>query len=189
MRLTTTKLKRNKAVTVSLLAVLTAIPTALGYVLGPMTHFINLSFKLIGIPFSFKFGFVSIVLVTILARAYLGRGAAIVEGLLLGITAIFFHTSEPPTIRVPKDTLLGIGVDVALLKSENIGMKSSIVASFLGGILSYIPYLVFSPSPLLFFTLLLVATSGYLISCVIGGFLASIILKFFPPQYMQKSAS
>lgn len=186
MKLTTTKLKRNKAVTVSLLAVLTAIPTALGYVLGPMTHFINLSFKLIGVPFSLKLGFASIVLVTILARAYLGRGAAVVEGLLLGITAIFFHTSEPPIIRVPKDTLLGIGVDVALLKSENIGMKSAIVASFLGGILSYIPYLMFAPSVLLFFTLLLVTTSGYLISCVIGGFLASLILKLFPPRYMQK---
>ena len=186
MKLDTTRLKRNKAVTVSLLAVLTAIPTALGYVLGPITHFVNLSFKLIGIPFSLRFGFTSIVLVTILARAYLGRGAAIVEGLLLGITAIFFHTSEPPTIRVPKDTLLGIGVDLTLLKSENIGLKSAIVASFLGGILSYIPYLLFDPSALLFFTLLLVATSGYLISCAIGGFLASLILKFLPPQYMQK---
>jgi len=185
----TTKLKRNIAVTVSMLAVLTAIPTALGYVLGPMTHFVNLTFKLIGIPFSLKLGFASLVLVTILARAYLGRGAAVVEGLLLGITAIFFHTSEPPVIRLPKDTLLGIGVDVALLKSENIGVKGALVASFLGGLLSYIPYLVFAPSALLFFTLLLVATSGYLISCVIGGFLASLILKFFPPQYIRKSSS
>jgi len=173
----------------SMLAVLTAIPTALGYVLGPMTHFVNLSFKLVGIPFSIKLGFASLVLVTILARAYLGRGAAVLEGLLLGITAVFFHTSEPPTVRIPRDALLGIGVDIVLLKSEKIGIKGAIVASLLGGILSYIPYLVFAHLTLLFFTLLLIATSGYLVSCVIGGFLSSLILKCFPPKYAQKSSS
>lgn len=170
----------------SLLAVLTAIPTALGYVLGPLTHFVNLSFKLMGIPFSLKLGLASLVLVTVLARAYIGRGAATIEGLLLGVTAVFFHVSEPPTIRIPKDTLLGIGIDVALLKSENVNLRNAIAASLLGGALSYIPYLIFAPSALLFLALLLIVTSGYFISCMLGGYLAGLVLRYVPPRRVWK---
>lgn len=178
--------KNSKTRKVALLAVLTAIPTALGYVLGPITHSVNLIFKVLGIPFGLKLGFTSLVLVTILARAYLGRGAATIEGLLLGLTAIIFHTSEPPTIRIPKDLLLGIGVDLALLKSGKVDVISSVFASLIGGALSYIPYLLLLPlesyTTIIFLTILLLAISGYLISCALGGFLAGMVMKRLPQQ-------
>jgi hypothetical protein len=176
--------KSSKTKKVALLAVLTAIPTATGYILGPLSSFINLSFKLMGIPFGVKLGFASLVLVTILARSYLGRGAATTEGLLLGITAIFFHVSEPPTIRIPKDLLLGVGVDIALFKSSEVDIKSSIFASIIGGALSYVPYLLILPvesyTTVLLLTIVLVAMSGYLISCAMGGFVAGLVLKNLP---------
>jgi len=171
----------RKSFKVALHAILTAVPTVLGYVLGPLTHTINLLLSFTGLPIGVRLGFMSLVIVVILARAILGRGAALVQGVLLAITGVIFHHGESPLVRIPKDFLLGLGVEIALLRLSRpkINVKQALVASILGGILSYIPYLMFIPSSV--FHLALVASillmPSFLTSCIIGGIIAMEILK------------
>ena len=184
---------------IAFFAILTAIPTGLGYVLGPLTHSVNYLFSVIslpglgpGLPGTLHLGFTPLVTVTILARAYLGRGSAIMEGVLLAITGLFFHPGEPAIIRGPKDVLLGVGVELTLLKKGevDVGIADAIVASFVGGLMSYLPYLTLAiPLSLyllgVFYVSLLILMSGYLVSCLIGGYIAGHVLKVLPPSRLK----
>jgi len=171
----------NKSFRVALHAILTAIPTVLGYVLGPLTHTVNLFLSFTGLPIGVRLGFMSLVMVVILARAVLGRGAALLQGTLLAITGALFHHGESPLIRVPKDFLLGLGVEVALFRvnEPKISVRQALIASIFGGILSYIPYLMFIPSNMLHLALItsILLMPSFLLSCIIGGIIASEILK------------
>ena len=195
--------KPRRSFRIALFAFLTAIPTALGYVLGPITHSINYLFSVLslpglgpGLPGTLHLGFTPLVAVTVLARAYLGRGAALVEGVLLAITGIIFHPSEPAIIRGPKDVLLGVGVELVLLRKREgdaFSTSEAVVASFVGGLLSYLPYLTLAiPLSLytlgLFYVSLLILMSGYLVSCLIGGYIAGQVLKVLPPEMAWRGA-
>ncbi len=172
----------KKSLKVSLLAILTALPTALGYVLGPLTHTADLIFTIFGIPFKLHLGFMPLVISVILARAYIGRSGALIEGILLGVTSIFFHSkSEPPIIRVPKDILLGLGVELAMLRYKKIDIWLTIFSALIGGFFSYIPYLFFTPlgfhSLIIYYISIIILMFSYLISCILAGYLAGIILE------------
>lgn len=185
---------KRRSIEIALLSIFAIIPTVLGYILGPLTHQVNRLFAIItipglstpGIPGTLHLGFSPLVTVTILARSYLGRGGALKESVLLAITGVIFHPGEPAIIRVLKDILLGLGVEITYLfsKSKNVATGEVLVASFVGGLLSYLPYLLFTPFSLyllpIFYVSLLILMNGYLISCLIGGVFASIILKRAP---------
>ena len=185
----------------ALLAVLTAIPTGLGYVLGPIAHSADRLLSMIVIPglgplpWKIHLGFMPLVVVTILARVLLGRGAAILEGILLAITGIIFHPSKPAVITGPRDVLLGVGVELVLLKEGEgraIGTAEAVVAGFFGGLLSYLPFLAFAPLPgpyalqsaALFYISILVMMSSYLVDCLIGGFIAGQVVKALPSTWL-----
>jgi len=185
----------------ALLAVLTAIPTGLGYVLGPITHSADRILSLVVIPglgplpWKLHLGFMPLVIATILARVLLGRGAAVLEGVLLAITGIIFHPGKPAVITGPRDVLLGVGVELVLLREREgkaIGTAEAVVASFLGGLMSYIPFLAFTPLPgpyalqsaALIYISVLVLMSSYLISCLIGGYIAGQVVKALPSTWL-----
>jgi len=171
----------NKSFKVALHALLTAIPTVFGYVLGPLTHTINIFLSFTGLPIGVRLGFMSLVMVVILARAILGRGAALVQGFLLAVTGAIFHYGESPLIRIPKDFLLGVGVEVALLRVDGtkVNVKQIIMASIIGGVFSYIPYIMFVPLSTfhlaLFASILLMPS--FLLSCILGGLITIGVLR------------
>ena len=185
----------------ALLAVLTAIPTGLGYVLGPITHSADRLLSMIvvpglgPIPWKLHLGFMPLVVVTILARVLLGRGAAVLEGVLLAITGIIFHPSKPAVITGPRDVLLGVGVELVMLKEgegKAIGIAEAVVAGFVGGLMSYLPFLAFSPLPgpyalqsaALLYISILVLMSSYLVSCLVGGYIAGQVVKALPSTWL-----
>ena len=185
----------------ALLAVLTAIPTGLGYVLGPITHSADRLLSMIvvpglgPIPWKLHLGFMPLVVVTILARVLLGRGAAVLEGVLLAITGIIFHPSKPAVITGPRDVLLGVGVELVMLREgegKAIGIAEAVVAGFVGGLMSYLPFLAFSPLPgpyalqsaALLYISILVLMSSYLVSCLVGGYIAGQVVKALPSTWL-----
>ncbi len=159
---------------------LTAIPTALGYVLGPLTHAINAIPKAVGLPIGVRLGFMSLAVSVVLARALLGRGAALTQGILLAVTGVALHHGEPPFIRAPKDVLLGLGVELVTLSAkEELSAKRVLAASVVGGLLSYTPYLLFLPcqTPYASLAAALALMPSFLMSCVVGGLLASELME------------
>ena len=170
---------------------LTAIPTALGYVLGPLTHAINAIPKAVGLPVGVRLGFMSLVVSVVLARALLGKGAALTQGLLLAVTGVALHHGEPPFIRAPKDVLLGLGVELATLGAKGeLSTKRVLVASVAGGLLSYTPYLLFLPrqSPYASLAVTLVLMPSFLMSCVMGSLLASELVERLLKSGLLKSS-
>ena len=169
---------------ISLLAVLTALPTALGYVLGPLTHSLNALLGLVPfLPIRFSLGFIPLVISTILARAYLGRGGAVVEGVLLAVTGVFLHPTQPAPILLMRDILLGVGVEVSLIRSSDLVLSSILLSSLFGGLASYLPYLLYaSPlsNPLLIYSSWVILMSNKLLSALIGGYLSYLILRRLP---------
>lgn len=164
-----------------MLSLLAAIPTALGYVLGPLTRAISRAASLTGIPLSPRLGLLPLTTVTVLARAYLGRGGAIKEGILLATTGAFFHPRDL-SLRVPRNILLGIGIELALLKAEKFSTVECVLASLVGGVISYTPYLLFATpqgvfSAAVFLASIIVSTVNYLLTMAIGGYFASLVLK------------
>jgi len=173
---------KRAAVEVAVLSILAAIPTAAGYVLGPATRAVNQLSSLAGLSFAPRLGFLPLVTSVVLARLYLGRGAALKEGVLLAVTGAVFHPRDLQ-LRLPRDIMLGLGVELALLKSGNPGSAECLLASLVGGLLSYAPYLFFAPlgapSAALYAALVL-ATANHLITCAAGGYLAALVAKKLP---------
>ncbi len=163
-----------------MLSLLAAIPTALGYVLGPLTRAVSGAASLAGMPISPRLGLLPLTTVTVLARAYIGRGGAIKEGILLATTGAFFHPRDL-SLRVPRNILLGVGVELALLKAEKFSAAECVLASLVGGVFSYTPYLLFATpgifSAAVFLASVIVSTVNYLLTMVIGGYFASLVLK------------
>ncbi|RLI14484.1 hypothetical protein DRO49_06165 [Candidatus Bathyarchaeota archaeon] len=175
---------RRDSKAIALLAVLTALPTALGYVLGPLTHSLNAVLSLIPFnPVRFYLGFMPLLISTVLARAYLGRGGAIVEGLLLAITGVFLHPTKPIPIILLKDVLLGLGVEVSLIGSRGLRLIPILSSSLLGGLGHALPFLIFSYP----FLTSLWFIPNMLLSALIGGYLAYLILKRLPDEYSSKT--
>jgi hypothetical protein len=175
---------RQSVRTATLLGVLTAIPTAIGYVLGPISHATDAVFKAVGLPFNVGLGFATLALVCILARHYLGRGGALAQGILLGLTGVIFHPGQSFMILFPRDVLLGLGVEIPLLATDRIGGKGTLAASILGGALSYLPYMFFVPlTPTVFFSayaVVLLLAMGKMISAALGGWIAFGIIRVVP---------
>ena len=171
----------RKSVRISVYALLTALPTALGYVLGPLTHSIDMVFAAAGVPVKAHLGLMVLVLSVVAGRSMMGPGSATILGVLLGLTGVVFHPSEPAFIRFPKDVLLGVGVDLGFLLPLGKGRGRAITASALGGFLSYLPYLLFAPpgvfASILYMMSLLILWSSYLFSCIIGGLVAHEVLS------------
>lgn len=165
---------------IAVLSLLAAIPTALGYVLGPLTRTIGRVTLLVGLPISPRLGLLPLATVTVLARAYLGKGGGVKEGILLAATGAFFHPRDLG-LRLPRNILLGVGIELALLKVEKPGAPECILASLMGGIFSYTPYLLFAPpemfSATVFLASIIVSTVNYLLAIVIGGYFAALVLK------------
>ena len=42
---------------------------------------------------------------------------------------------------MPRDILLGLGIEIPLLGSQRIGVKGALMGNILGGALSYLPYI------------------------------------------------
>lgn len=163
-----------------MLSFLAAIPTALGYILGPLTRTVDRVTSLIGLPLSPRLGLLPLATVTVLARAYLGRGGGVKEGVLLAATGAFFHPRDL-SLRLPRNILLGVGIELALLKVEKPGAPECILASLIGGIFSYTPYLLFAPSEMfsatVFLASIIISTVNYLLAIVIGGYFAALVLE------------
>ncbi len=168
---------------VALYVVLTGLPTALGYIMGPITHTVNNLIELSGIPIpiQLKLGFIWLPFSVLLARALIGKGAAITEGILLGITAIFFHPGKEPFIRLLRDVMLGVGIEVSLIKSNKLNKLNTIIAGISGGFFSYIPYLLFVPFyiEMIAFLLasILILMINHIIASIIGCYIGLIILN------------
>ena len=162
-------------------AILTSIPTVLGYVLGPLTHTINLVLSFTKIPIGIRLGFMSLTTVIVIARLILGKGAALTQGFLLAITGAIFHHSQSPLIIVPRDILLGVGIEITLSRTKGVEISAfyAILASIVGGLLSYLPYLIFLP--LEYYHLALITSillmPNFIISCIIGGYIALELSK------------
>ena len=76
---------------------------------------------------------------------------------------------------MPRDILLGLGIEIPLLGSQRIGVKGALMGSILGGALSYLPYILpmaFMPiQPFSFLSAyagLLLLMSGKLLSSALG---------------------
>lgn len=166
---------------IALLAVLTAIPTALGYVLGPLSRSLDALLGLVPfLPVRFYLGFIPLVISTILARACLGRGGAVAEGLLLAVSGVLLHPTQPAPILLLRDILLGVGVEVSLLGCRILSLYPILLSSLLGGLASYLPYLLYATplsNPLILYASWILLMSNKLISALIGGYLAYLILR------------
>jgi hypothetical protein len=181
---------KQAAVEIAVLSILAAIPTAAGYVLGPATRAVSQLSSLAGLPFAPRLGFLPLVTSVVLARLYLGRGAALKEGVLLAVTGAVFHPRDLQ-LRLPRNVMLGLGVELALLKAGNPGSAECLLASLAGGLLSYAPYLLFAPlgvpSAALYAALVL-STVNHLITCAAGGYLAVLVARKLPrlPGFAQR---
>jgi len=174
---------RRDSRAIALLAVLTALPTALGYVLGPLTHGLNAVLSLIPFnPVRFYLGFMLLLISTVLARAYLGRGGAIVEGLLLAITGVLLHPTKPIPIILSKDILLGLGVEFSLIRSSDLRLIPILSSSLLGGLGHCLPFLLFTYLRLGFFPSSLWFVPNMLLSALIGGYVTYLILRRLPAE-------
>ncbi|MCX8180461.1 MAG: hypothetical protein N3E41_03655 [Thermofilaceae archaeon] len=164
---------------VAVLSILAAIPTALGYVLGPLSRAFSAVSGALGVPIAPRLGFIPLVTSTVLARAYLGRGAAVKEGALLALLGMLFHPRDL-SLRLPRNFMLGVGVELAMLGAGSIDKAYCVVAGVAGGLLSYTPYLLFTPwgapSAALYLTILL-SSANWLLSCAIGGYIAAVVLE------------
>ena len=173
---------KRAAVEAAVLSILAAIPTAAGYVLGPATRALSQASSLLNLPFAPRLGFLPLATSVVLARLYLGRGAALKEGVLLALTGAVFHPRDLQ-FRVPRNAMLGLGVELALLKAGAPGLAECLLASLAGGLLSYVPYLLFAPlgapSAVLYAALVL-ATINHLLTCAAGGYLAVLVARKLP---------
>lgn len=170
---------RKAVVEVAVLSLLAAIPTALGYALGPVSRALSTASRATGFPLAPRLGFIPIVTVTVLARTCLGRGAAVKEGVLLALLGAVFHPRDL-TLRTLRNMMLGVGVEIGTLGVKRVDLWSCVLASLVGGAFSYTPYLIFTPlgvgSAALYATLVL-SSVNWLLSCAIGGYLAGIVAK------------
>lgn len=173
---------KRAAVEVAVLSILAAFPTAAGYVLGPLTRTLDQFSSMLSLPITPRLGFLPLVTSVVLARLYLGRSAALKEGILLALTGAFFHPRDLQ-LRFLRNVMLGLGTELALLKAGNPGVAECLLASLAGGLFSYVPYLLFAPlgapSAALYAALVL-ATANHLLTCAAGGYLAVLVARRLP---------
>ncbi|MEM3943081.1 MAG: hypothetical protein QXJ59_03260 [Thermofilaceae archaeon] len=170
---------RRAVVEVAVLSILAAVPTALGYVLGPLSRALSATARAFGFPVAPRLGFIPLVTVTVLARAYLGRGAAVKEGVLLALLGAVFHPRDL-SLRVLRNIMLGVGVELGMIGVKRIDAWSCVLAGLVGGALSYTPYLLFAPLSVgaaVLYAALILSSVNWLLSCAIGGYLASIVFR------------
>ncbi len=128
----------------SILSMLAAIPTALGYVIGPISHAINnlLEFLFIHIPV----GFVLVAYSILLARLVVNRlGIGFIEGLIVGLLGAFFHPGGAPFLKLIRDIVFGLAVDAIIFKSKAPSRYRVFIAGAVAGPLCFVPYLFFAP--------------------------------------------
>ena len=172
---------KKRVLEVAILSTLAAVPTAMGYVLGPLSRALNAATSTLGLPFAPRLGFIPLVTATVLARAIVGKGAALKEGVLLALLGAVFHPTDL-TLRFLRDLMLGVGVEVATLSCKSFDASSCVIAGILGGFISYTPYLVFAPAAsaaVALYAAIVLSTANWLVSCAIGGYLAYLSLKGF----------
>lgn len=173
---------KRAALEVAVLSILAAIPTAAGYVLGPATRALSQASSLLNLPLAPRLGFLPLVTSVVLARLYLGRGAALKEGFLLSLAGAVFHPRDLQ-LRFPRNVMLGLGVELALLKASSPGLAECLLASLAGGLLSYLPYLFFAPlgAPgAALYAAIVLATANHLLTCAAGGYLAALVARKLP---------
>lgn len=174
---------RRATLEVVVLSLLAAVPTAAGYVLGPLSRALGAVASSTGVPFAPRLGFLPLVTVTVLARAYLGRGAAVKEGLLLAVTGALLHPRDL-TLRFARNVLLGVGVELSLLGAKRLNAALCVLAGLAGGLLSYAPYLLFTPlspgSALAAYAALVLSAANWLLTCALGAYVAALALKRVP---------
>ncbi|HDM24017.1 hypothetical protein DRO02_05785 [archaeon] len=159
----------------SILSMLAAIPTALGYVTGPISHAINSFSELIFIHI--PVGFILVAYSILLARLIVNRlGIGFAEGLIVGLLGAFFHPGGAPFLKLIRDIAFGVAVDAIIFKSISPSRYRVFIAGALASPLCFIPYLFFAPIwNISASTIYMVALISVNIGDVIAGIIAAML--------------
>ncbi len=159
----------------SILSMLAAIPTALGYVIGPISHAINSFSELIFIHI--PVGFILVAYSILLARLIVNRpGIGFIEGLIVGLFGAFFHPGGAPFLKLIRDMVFGLAVDAIIFKSATPSRYRVFIAGAVSGPLCFVPYLFFAPIwNISASTIYMVALISVNLGDVIAGIIAAML--------------